>query len=103
MKMLTHEASTQTVLGIDRRSNLEYDEFAATYLYANKPVIVTDALRQWKALDRWTPEFFRREFGNVKFTVNALESGQRGYGGEDGHVYTMPEFIETVLVSTNER
>ena len=47
---------------IDRRDNLSYEEFAEKYLYANKPVIVTDMIRQWKALSRWTPEFFQREF-----------------------------------------
>jgi hypothetical protein len=46
---------------IERRDRLSYEEFAESYLYALKPVIVTDALCQWKALGRWTPEFFKRE------------------------------------------
>jgi len=44
---------------IERRENLSNEEFMKEYVYANRPVIVTDALRQWKAVGRWTPEFFR--------------------------------------------
>ena len=44
---------------IDHREKLSYEQFAKEYLYANKPVIITDALRDWKALRRWTPEFFK--------------------------------------------
>ena len=40
---------------IERRQRLSYEEFEEAYMFANKPVIVTDAIRQWKALSRWTP------------------------------------------------
>jgi hypothetical protein len=57
-------------INVERRSNLSHEEFRREYLVPNKPVVVTDAIRQWKALSRWTPEFFRREFGDMKFVID---------------------------------
>jgi histone arginine demethylase JMJD6 len=83
---------------IDRREELSYEEFAKEYLYASKPVIVTDALCDWKALHRWTPEFFKKEFGNVKFTLDDNFKDKAAYNG--AVEYTMDRFIDLVLSST---
>ena len=87
---------------IERRSKLSYDEFAGRYLYANKPVVITDALNDWKALSRWTPEFFKTEFGNMKFTISDTEVGQSGYKDGGGREFVMAKFIDQVLASTDE-
>lgn len=88
---------------IERRQNLSYEEFAREYLYPMKPVIVTDALRSWRALDRWTPEFFKREFGDLTFRLNDDPGQDAGYkGNEQGPEYTMARFIDQVLASTDE-
>ena len=87
---------------IERREDLSYDEFQEEYLYANRPVVVAGALRQWKALSRWTPEFFKTEFGGTKFTIADHERGQTGYEGNGGTEYTMAQFIDRVLTSTDD-
>ena len=88
---------------IEHRANLSYSEFSEKYLYANKPVVVTDAIRQWKAVTRWTPEFFKREFGDMKFTINEDLKRIVGYKDGNGAVeYTMARFIDRVLESTDE-
>jgi len=87
---------------IERRSKLSYDEFAGKYLYANKPVVITDALNDWKALSRWTPEFFKTEFGNMKFTISDMEVGQSGYKDGGGREFVMAKFVDQVLASTDE-
>ena len=88
---------------IERRNNLSYEEFAAEYLYPLKPVIVTDALRGWQALERWTPAFFKQEFGNMRFRVNEDPNQQANYkGNETGTEFTMAGFIDRVLASTDE-
>src|SRR2546425_5140618 len=88
--------------GIERRANLSYESFAREYLYATKPVIVTDVLRQWKALSRWTPDFFKKEFGDMKFTIADQEKGQADYRDNGDMEYTMARFIDRVLESTDE-
>jgi hypothetical protein len=88
---------------IERRNNLSYEEFAREYLYPMKPVVVTDALRGWRALGRWTPEFFRQEFGDMKFMINEEPNQKADYkGNEGGTEYTMARFIDRVLESTDE-
>lgn len=87
---------------VERRTNLSYEEFASQYLYPNKPVIVTDGLRDWPALTRWTPEFFKREFGDMKVVIN--DSYLRGLpDGNGGTVeYTMAQFVDRVLASSDD-
>jgi histone arginine demethylase JMJD6 len=91
------------VFEIERRDNLSYEEFAADYLYPLKPVIVTDALRDWKAVGRWTPEFFKREFGQMKFCLQDNLKAKTGYQSASEAVeYSMERFIDRVLESTQE-
>jgi len=87
---------------IDRREELSYKEFEEGYLYANRPVVVRGALRKWRALSRWTPEFFKTEFGGMKFSIADHEKGQPDYRGDGGTEYTMAQFIDRVLSSTDE-
>jgi histone arginine demethylase JMJD6 len=96
------EDENPRTLEIERRAELSYEEFAQTYLYPKKPVIVTDAIRRWKAVSRWTPEFFKSAFGEMKFTIAHQEQGQQHYGGNDEVEYTMTQFIDRVLESTDE-
>ena len=88
---------------IKREANLSYEDFARKYLYTNTPVIVTDALRHWKAVQRWTPEFFKSEFGDMKFSIASTEYGQKGHKQEKAADYNMAQFIDAVLASNEER
>jgi len=55
---------------IDRRSGLSPPEFRREYLDPLRPVILTDAIAHWPALGRWSPEFFKREYGELIVTVD---------------------------------
>lgn len=55
---------------IDRRKSLEYAEFMECYMKPHKPVILVDALREWRAIERWNPQFFERTYGGVEVIVN---------------------------------
>ena len=88
---------------IERRANLSYAEFTENYLYANRPVVITDAMRQWKAVGRWTPEFFKQEFGSMKFSLDDDLKRKAGYKENGGAVeYEMAPFIDRVLESTEQ-
>jgi histone arginine demethylase JMJD6 len=87
--------------GIERRSNLSYSAFCREYVLASKPVIITDVMREWKALTRWTPEFFQREFGDMKITFDDDLKDVTG-SGTPGVGYTMSEFIDLVLNSSED-
>lgn len=88
---------------IKRVAKLSYEEFASKYLYRNEPVIVTDALKDWKAVSRWSPEFFKQEFGDMKFTIADDLKAKVGYKSEEGsNEYTMSSFIDRVQNSSEE-
>lgn len=88
---------------IDRRSNLSYEEFSGRYMYANKPVIFTDALGPWRALSRWTPNFFQSEFGDMTFSIAEGRKSSSYSEKTNGMVqYTMAHFIDRVLESSDD-
>ena len=49
---------------VERVSGIGVDDFVARYRRPRRPVILTDALREWPALGRFTPEFFRGGFAD---------------------------------------
>jgi hypothetical protein len=48
---------------IDKRECLSREEFLHEYVLKNRPVVLKNAARSWKALGKWTPEFFRERYG----------------------------------------
>src|ERR1700751_1085360 len=54
---------------IDKREKLSRKEFLHEYVLKNKPVVLTDAAREWAALSKWTPQFFRDNYGSRKVPV----------------------------------
>ncbi|MGI2902867.1 cupin-like domain-containing protein [Tolypothrix sp. VBCCA 56010] len=54
---------------VERRSNLSYEEFVREYASVGKPVIITDAMKNWKASTKWTVDFFRSQYGSVKKNI----------------------------------
>lgn len=74
---------------IDRRDRLDYDSFVNEYLLPARPVVVSNAFPEWKALDKWTPDFFKREHGDKPVRVAGRETRLGDY--IDGVVAATPE------------
>src|SRR5581483_9441523 len=51
---------------VPRVAELSVESFVSEYLVKNRPVIVTEAMSQWKSLQSWTPEHLSERFGNEK-------------------------------------
>ncbi len=58
---------------IDRRSGMRHEDFILQYLLPLRPVIITDAIRHWPALGRWTPDFFKVNHGDLQVRVDGKE------------------------------
>jgi histone arginine demethylase JMJD6 len=84
------------IFQIERRPALSYAEFSERYMCANIPVIITGAINGWRALSRWSPEFFKTEFGGMEFSIEGR------YVAPETTRFTMARFIDCVLASTNE-
>lgn len=74
---------------IDRVSGIPHRELVRKYIRPMRPVVVTDAIGHWRAMHRWTPEFFRDQYGATEVTV-------------DGKVYTLEAYVEAMLAATPE-
>ena len=74
---------------IDRRAGLLRDRFERDYLYPLRPVILTDAISHWRALGRWTPQFFKEHYGDLQIDV-------------DGEQMALRDLIDRVHASTTD-
>jgi hypothetical protein len=75
---------------IERRNNVDAPEFQKSYLWPRRPLVLTDALREWQALRVFTPNFFRQRFGNVPVQMG-------------GQSVTLGEAIDLQLAATREK
>jgi len=60
------EQAAAVIQRAPRVEDLTVDKFVTDYLQKNRPVIVTGAMRNWKALQRWTPDQLAKRFGDER-------------------------------------
>jgi hypothetical protein len=83
------DGNERDVPDIERRGGLDSREFIEIYLRPRRPVIFTDAVSAWPARERYTPEHFRRHYGDKRI-------------GIDGREWRLDELIDRLEVSTPE-
>ena len=44
---------------VEKKYGMTYDEFAKKHLFANYPVVIGDACKDWKAKEKFSLEFFK--------------------------------------------
>ena len=91
--MITEQVQVKTarknISSIDRREKLSQKELIKEYVEPGIPVIITDAVKNWPALGKITPEFFKNNYGHFTKEVK-------------GVTYTFSEFIDLMLSATPE-
>ena len=75
------------VLSVEKKYGMSYEEFAKDHLFGDYPVVIGDACKDWTAKEKFTPEFFKSEYGNRKVEVQGQE-------------YNLKDFIEIMEEST---
>jgi len=58
---------------IESRANITYAEFAREYLLPNRPVILTDGLKDWPAVGKWNPAFFREHYRTKQVSIDGRD------------------------------
>ncbi|CAN5402424.1 hypothetical protein BH09BAC6_BH09BAC6_05720 [soil metagenome] len=76
----------RNISSVDKRSGLSKKELLEEYVNHSIPVILTDAVDNWPALGKYTPAFFKENYGHITKTIN-------------GTTYAMSDFIDQMLVS----
>ncbi|MFD2937025.1 cupin-like domain-containing protein [Spirosoma flavum] len=72
---------------IDKRSNISQKELIAEYIEPAIPVVLTDATRDWDAMGKFTPSFFKKQYGHLTKELK-------------GVTYTLSDYIDLMLAST---
>ncbi|MBL9166232.1 MAG: cupin-like domain-containing protein [Verrucomicrobiales bacterium] len=62
--------STQKVLQLERRRGLSYRQFIEEHAIPRRPVVLEDAIKDWPALKKWSPDFFRTRYGTRQVTID---------------------------------
>ncbi|XP_070545848.1 bifunctional peptidase and (3S)-lysyl hydroxylase Jmjd7-like [Ptychodera flava] len=52
------------------------DDFFNDFLKRSKPVIITDAMQNWDAIEKWKNEFLRKEYGKKKIHIKLAPNGE---------------------------
>src|SRR5579862_5868342 len=81
---------------VERRSGLSLQEFKREY-FNRRPVIVTDAMDDWKARQSWTFENLKSRFGTSKIIVYGYENGN--YQTELVRTMPLGEYIDKIVAN----
>ena len=76
-------------ISVEKKYGMTYAEFEKDHLFANIPVVIGDACKGWKAKDKFTPDFFKSEYGNRNVNV-------------EGQDYKLGDFIDLMNKATVE-
>ncbi|MBX9878124.1 MAG: cupin-like domain-containing protein [Candidatus Obscuribacterales bacterium] len=90
---------SESATEVPRRSNLSSDEFREQYYAANRPVVVTDGLKNWKAMELWTPDFLKERFGNLNVAIQKNRQSDKHYQRNDNILRTnisLAEYVDLV-------
>jgi histone arginine demethylase JMJD6 len=77
------------VTKVDRRDRISRRELIKEYIEPSIPVILTDAAKDWPAMGKITPEFFKTKYGHLTKEVKGI-------------TYTFSDFVDRMMVSTPE-
>ena len=74
---------------LEKKYGMTYEEFEKHHLFASHPVVIGDACKDWPAKDKFTPDFFKSEYGDKNVTV-------------EGKEYNLADFIEILEKATED-
>ena len=64
---------------IERKSSLSREYFLENYYAKNTPVIITNIMHNWKALQLWTPEYLQQKYGDAEVQIQANRNSDPNY------------------------
>lgn len=64
---------------VEKRSRVALGEFLERYVFASRPVVLTDAASDWPALTRWSPQDLSDRFGHLDVEVQMERSADPNY------------------------
>ena len=86
---------------INRVERLTPDMFKQDYASSGKPVVITDAISDWKALGLWSPDYLKSKIGKIAVPVSVSPNGvfsgdpKKGFAGRS-QMMTVGNFIDLI-------
>lgn len=93
-------ALSSKATGIERRSRVSRQEFLDRYYATNTPVILTDLIQDWPAMQTWSPQYLKEKYGQVSVQIQANRNSNPEYEIEcEKHRKTilLADYVEQVL------
>lgn len=72
-----------------KKYGMTYEEFKQDHLFKNYPVVIGDATADWTARHKFTPEFFKTNYGDRKVVVRGQE-------------FRLGDFIDLMMTATED-
>ncbi len=85
------------------KNTISADEFYQTYCAFNRPVVLTDVIDHWPALERWTPSYLKSQCGDATVEFQDKRQSSRDYEiQKDKHRHTcrFAEIVDRVFSGT---
>lgn len=90
------QVKEENVEGVDRRSNLSFEDFYREYAIPGIPVIITDYMDKMNTT-AWSMEHFRDSCNDEKVWIPKRVYGVQKWGGLDGgELMTVRDFVDNV-------
>ena len=89
---------------VERVSGMSFGELHERFLRHGTPVVITDIATQWPALQRWTPDFFRKAYGDrwVDTYDESFQEPGRNYLGPIAKM-RLADFIDAIEAGPTNR
>lgn len=87
MATKTVELVNNGIISVEKKYGMTYEEFAKDHLFADVPVVIGDACKDWAAKEKFTPKFFKSKYANRDVIVQ-------------GQAYKLGDFIDMLENAT---
>lgn len=85
---------------VEKRSHVSRDEFIERYVRGSRPLVLTEAARDWPALKRWSPQDLKERFGHLDVEVQAERNADANYEQnkmDHRRVVRLSQFVDQVV------
>jgi len=92
---------------VEKRSHVSRDEFIERYVRGSRPLVLTEAARDWPAVTRWSPQDLKTRFGHLDVEIQAERNADSNYEQnklEHRRTVRLGNFVDQVLAggATND-
>ena len=89
---MTIREETRPGISIDilELGNLTHSKYMSEYGIPNRPFVIADGARNWKAMSSWTLDFFKSKYGHIRLKVIK----DIGEGRRNESIMTVAEYID---------